>query len=163
MHGVQVAVVLSEKVDTTLSKGILRVGGTVVGGTLGEPSSCSPAQSTQDWLCDRKLMYAHIGGAVVYSVHHPLSCIWSICFPIVLAKLYTHVASRLLCHTGFAVMAHPDLATDPFALTALVCTATCVIAPITLTVYRYAAFLTLITFHSLILCQYKCAPWHALP
>lgn len=27
---------LSEKVDTTLSKGILRVGGTVVGGSLGE-------------------------------------------------------------------------------------------------------------------------------
>ena len=41
MHVMQVAVVLSEKVDTTLSKGILRVGGTVVGGTLGEPSSCS--------------------------------------------------------------------------------------------------------------------------
>ena len=32
----QVAVVLSEKVDTTLSKGVLRVGGTVVGGSLGE-------------------------------------------------------------------------------------------------------------------------------
>ncbi len=32
----QVAVVLSEKVDTTLSKGVLRIGGTVVGGTLGE-------------------------------------------------------------------------------------------------------------------------------
>ena len=32
------------------------------------------------------------------------------------------------------------------------------VAPLTLTVYRYAAFLTLITFHSLILCQYKCGP-----
>ena len=32
----QVAVVLSEKVDTTLSKGVLRIGGTVVGGSLGE-------------------------------------------------------------------------------------------------------------------------------
>ena len=32
----QVAVVLSEKVDTTLSKGVLRIVGTVVGGTLGE-------------------------------------------------------------------------------------------------------------------------------
>ena len=72
------------------------------------------------------------------------------------------LTSRSLCHAGFAVMAHPALATDPFALTALVCTATCVIAPITLTVYRYAAFLTLITFHSLILCQYKCAPSQGL-
>ena len=27
---------LSEKVDTTLSKGVLRIGGTVVGGSLGE-------------------------------------------------------------------------------------------------------------------------------
>ena len=35
-RSLQVAVVLSEKVDTTLSKGILRVGGTVVGGGLGE-------------------------------------------------------------------------------------------------------------------------------
>jgi len=38
----QVAVVLSEKVDTTLSKGVLRIAGTLVGGSLGEhllPSS----------------------------------------------------------------------------------------------------------------------------
>lgn len=32
----QVAVVLSEKIDTTLSKGVLRVAGTAIGGTLGE-------------------------------------------------------------------------------------------------------------------------------
>jgi uncharacterized membrane protein YccC len=31
----QVAVVLSEKVDTTVSKGALRIAGTVLGGTLG--------------------------------------------------------------------------------------------------------------------------------
>ena len=37
------AVVLSEKVDTTLSKGILRVGGTVVGGSLGELCFSFPA------------------------------------------------------------------------------------------------------------------------
>ena len=51
MLGMQVAVVLSEKVDTTLSKGILRVGGTVVGGTLGEPLTCPPPKTIQDWLC----------------------------------------------------------------------------------------------------------------
>lgn len=54
-------------------------------------------------------------------------------------------------------MAHSGLATNPYALSALVCAATFVVAPITLTVYKYAAFLTLITFMSLILCQYKCA------
>jgi hypothetical protein len=32
---IQVAVVLSEKVDTTVSKGVLRMAGTAVGGTLG--------------------------------------------------------------------------------------------------------------------------------
>ena len=62
MHVMQVAVVLSEKVDTTLSKGILRVGGTVVGGTLGEPSSCSPPQLTQDWLCTCNLAWDIMGG-----------------------------------------------------------------------------------------------------
>ncbi len=35
MH-VQVAVVLSEKIDTTVSKGVLRVTGTAIGGSLGE-------------------------------------------------------------------------------------------------------------------------------
>ena len=64
---------------------------------------------------------------------------------------------RAAC-AGFAVMLHSGLATNPYALTAIVCSATFVVAPITLTVYRYAAFLTLITFHSLILCQYKCGP-----
>ena len=54
-------------------------------------------------------------------------------------------------------MLHSGLATNPYALTAIVCGATFVVAPVTLTVYRYAAFLTLITFMSLILCQYKCA------
>ena len=32
-----VGVVLSEKVDTTLSKGVLRIFGTVCGGVLGAP------------------------------------------------------------------------------------------------------------------------------
>ena len=54
-------------------------------------------------------------------------------------------------------MAHSGLATNPYALTALVCAATFAVAPLTLTIYKYAAFLTLITFMSLILCQYKCA------
>lgn len=60
-------------------------------------------------------------------------------------------------------MLHPDLATNPYALTAIVCAATFMVAPITLTVYKYAAFLTLITFHSLILCQYKCGPASCQP
>ncbi len=33
-----VAVVLSEKVDTTLSKGVLRIAGTVMGGVIGAPT-----------------------------------------------------------------------------------------------------------------------------
>lgn len=38
----QVAVVLSEKVDTTVSKGVLRIFGTAVGGTLGMLSCLAP-------------------------------------------------------------------------------------------------------------------------
>ena len=40
----QVAVVLSEKIDTTVSKGVLRVAGTAIGGTLGE---CHRLNSTK--------------------------------------------------------------------------------------------------------------------
>lgn len=53
-------------------------------------------------------------------------------------------------------MLHSDLATNPYALITLVCLMTAVVAPITLTVYKYAVFLMLITFDSLILCQYRC-------
>lgn len=59
-------------------------------------------------------------------------------------------------------MLHPALADQPEALTAIVCAACCLLAPVTLTPYKYAVFLTLITFNSLILCQYRCAqqpPW----
>ena len=58
---------------------------------------------------------------------------------------------------GFLVMLRPALATQPEALTAIVCGACCLLAPITLTPYKYAVFLTIITFNSLILCQYRCA------
>ncbi|BDA49627.1 hypothetical protein COCOBI_14-2470 [Coccomyxa sp. Obi] len=88
-----VAVVLSEKIDTTVSKGVLRVAGTAIGGTL-----------------------------------------------------------------GFLVMLRSGLATNPYALVAIVCTVTALVAPVTLTVYKYAVFLMLITFDSLILCQYSPTP-----
>jgi hypothetical protein len=57
---------------------------------------------------------------------------------------------------GFAVMAGPQLANCAPALATIVCVATFVIGPITLTVYKYAAFLFLITLHTIILCQ--CGP-----
>jgi len=60
--------------------------------------------------------------------------------------------------TGFLVMLHSDLATNPYALITLVCLMTAIVAPITLTVYKYAVFLMLITFDSLILCQYRYIP-----
>ncbi len=53
-------------------------------------------------------------------------------------------------------MAGPQLANCAPALATIVCVATFVIGPITLTVYKYAAFLFLITLHTIILCQ--CAP-----
>lgn len=54
-------------------------------------------------------------------------------------------------------MLRPGLATQPEALTAIICAAVLLAAPVTLTPYKYAVFLTLITFDSLILCQYSCA------
>jgi hypothetical protein len=61
---------------------------------------------------------------------------------------------------GFLVMLRSGLATNPYALMAIVCTVTAIVAPITLTEYKYAIFLGLITFDSLILCQYRqaCTP-----
>ena len=58
---------------------------------------------------------------------------------------------------GFLVMLRPDLATQPEALTAIICAAVLAAAPVTLTPYKYAVFLTLITFDSVVLCQYLCA------
>ena len=54
---------LSEKVDTTVSKGVLRVLGTAVGGTLGKRAAALrmhahcfwPAQPRQGWLFRRLL------------------------------------------------------------------------------------------------------------
>lgn len=58
-------------------------------------------------------------------------------------------------------MLRSSLAQEPYALMAIVCTVTAIVAPITLTEYKYAIFLALITFDSLILCQYRRAS--ALP
>ena len=48
-----VAVVLSEKVDTTLSKGVLRIAGTVMGGVIGAPTHHSAPQTAAGRLCPR--------------------------------------------------------------------------------------------------------------
>ncbi|KAK9904804.1 hypothetical protein WJX75_002805 [Coccomyxa subellipsoidea] len=85
-----IAVVLSEKVDTTVSKGVLRIIGSAIGGTF-----------------------------------------------------------------GYVVMLRAGLATEPVALAAIGCTATFLVAPSTLTRYKYAAYLTLVACHSLIFCQYR--------
>ncbi|KAK9831494.1 hypothetical protein WJX81_002371 [Elliptochloris bilobata] len=88
-----VGVVLSEKVDTTLSKGVLRILGTISGGVI-----------------------------------------------------------------GFGVMASVQLASNAWALASIVCLFTLLIGPITLTTYKYAAFLFVITLHTIILCQWTFAP-----
>ena len=54
---------------------------------------------------------------------------------------------------GFAVMASVPLANNAPALAAIVCFATLLIGPITLSVYKYAAFLFIITLHTIVLCQ----------
>ncbi len=59
---------------------------------------------------------------------------------------------------GYLVMLRSGLATEPVALAAIGCAATFLAAPATLTRYKYAAYLMLIAFHSLVLCQYMCAP-----
>ena len=51
-------------------------------------------------------------------------------------------------------MASPKVANNAPALAAIVCLFTLLIGPITLTVYKYAAFLFIITIHTLVLCQY---------
>lgn len=56
-------------------------------------------------------------------------------------------------------MLRSGLATQPEALAAIGCVVTFLIAPASLTRYKYAAFLTLVTFHSLILCQYRHSPF----
>lgn len=52
-------------------------------------------------------------------------------------------------------MLRSGLATEPCALVAIGCAATVLVAPTTLTKYKYAAFLALVAFHSLIFCQYR--------
>ncbi|KAK9815248.1 hypothetical protein WJX72_000626 [[Myrmecia] bisecta] len=86
-------VVLSEKIDTTVTRGLLRLAATVLGGVF-----------------------------------------------------------------GFLVMLRPSVATNPYALTAIVCTFTCMCGFLTMTQFKYAVYLTLITSDALILCQYTVRP-----
>ncbi|KAK9815502.1 hypothetical protein WJX72_004760 [[Myrmecia] bisecta] len=88
-----VVVVLSEKIDLTVTRGVLRLAGSVLGGVL-----------------------------------------------------------------GFLVMLRPSVATSPYALTAIVCTFTCLCGFLTMTQFKYAVFLTLVTADALILCQYTGRP-----
>ena len=59
----------------------------------------------------------------------------------------------LLLVPGFGVMASVLLANSALGLACIVCLFTLLIGPITLTLYRYAAFLFIITLHTIILCQ----------
>ena len=56
-------------------------------------------------------------------------------------------------------MASVPLANNAWGLACIVCAFTLLVAPVTLTPYKYAAFLFIITLHTLILCQ--CAPLYA--
>ena len=57
-------------------------------------------------------------------------------------------------------MASVPLADNAWGLAAIVCLFTVLIAPVTLTQYKYAAYLFIITLHTLIMCQ--CAPFSEL-
>ena len=98
-RGLQVAVVLSEKVDTTLSKGILRVGGTVVGGSLGEPCFSLPASKLcPSWSRGRAPLLIHLSVGLCCSVLpfrkllHPGISIWLHCIPC-----NYHLAQKARC------------------------------------------------------------------
>ena len=51
-------------------------------------------------------------------------------------------------------MASVPLANNAWGLACVVCLFTFLVAPVTLTHYKYAAFLFIITLHTIILCQY---------
>ena len=171
MHA-QVAVVLSEKVDTTISKGVLRMIGTVIGGTLGAtymlvaswPQSCSPQRIQRLSFTAESVHYSwsinwqpcrtsSMAGVIKISFS---SCLYTASLVVVLSHLGM-IHRSVTCHAsaGFLVMLDSRLATNPYALIAIICTVTVVVAPLTLTEYKYAIFLMLITFDSLILCQYR--------
>ena len=160
-----VGVVLSEKVDTTLSKGVLRILGTISGGVIGAPS-------------------AQLLVTCGLSVEMQTLAMWCICVLHVVVRFRimqmptfcrgaregTHQGAPLwvvpvvmepksvgFLAPGFGVMASVLLANSAWGLACIVCLFTLLIGPVTLTLYRYAAFLFIITLHTIILCQ--CAPW----
>ena len=63
---------------------------------------------------------------------------------------------------GFGVMASVVLASSAMGLACIVCLFTLLIGPITLTLYKYAAFLFLITLHTIILCQCVTPPFPSI-
>lgn len=77
----------------------------------------------------------------------------------VVIKEGSSMLKAILAAAGFLLMMDSRLATNPYALAVLVCTAAAILAPVTLTDYKYAAFLTMITFNSLVLCQYRSIPF----
>ncbi len=131
-------VVLSEKVDTTLTKGALRIAGTAIGGSLG--------------VCDSWYLNPHKKEACnVQPLHvYPLDITFA-------NNIALYGVEKPCLRAGFLLMMRTDLATNPYALCALVCMAAAILAPVTVTDYKYAAFLTMITFNSLVLCQYRSA------
>lgn len=147
---------MSEKVDTTLTKGVLRVIGSAVGASLGELTSnkatckhqcCGPRPENVHSAKLNRLRAEVFAIAFRHAVFIMLSdmCTWNSWDLKILA---------CAC-AGFLVMLRSGLATEPVALGVLGCVATFVVAPLSLTQYNYAAYLTLVAFHSLILCQYR--------
>ena len=59
MGGLQVAVVLSEKVDSTVTKGVLRIIGSAVGGTFGELPCLTDFLLTSSHHCQDTTMSQH--------------------------------------------------------------------------------------------------------
>lgn len=59
-------------------------------------------------------------------------------------------------------MASVPLADSAWGLACIVCLFTLLIGPITLTLYRYAAFLFIITLHTIILCQCVTPPFSGM-
>ena len=60
-------------------------------------------------------------------------------------------------------MASVLLANSAWGLACIVCLFTLLIGPITLTLYKYAAFLFIITLHTIILCQCVPPPSSSVP
>lgn len=61
---------------------------------------------------------------------------------------------------GYLIMLRTGLATAPIALAALICCYTWLLGLVSMTEFKYAVFLTLITADAVILCQYSPVPGH---